>query len=673
MAALSAAQVRAILDEGALGRDNAFDILVALGRLSCLAERENARELLLRLLHQRDQLPDPLVPLLESLIREHGLFHYLTDHDSLCLADRLALEAHRADGPLGAELVFHTGQSLVYDHLVNGENVVLSAATSFGKSPVVDAYLDASGFGNAVLMVTTSMEVDRTRRRLRCLTGQGRYELITHSSQARGPRNLLILTPERLLGFGALPPIEFFAVDGFHLLDPSHCGWAHSDRTRCNQLNIAFDRLRATGAQYCLIGPRITALDRVSERALRARFVTTGYTTVVADIDRHHADHDAVADLVAGECERAGPGTIVLCRSPEHTSEVARWLLDRGVAPRSGGPSGTEVASAADWVARAYHPDWVVTRALRAGVSIQHGRLPGGLGGHLTRLFEEGRIPYLLVGGALVEGVDIAARTIVLLHHTLAGKHDDHFTSANVRVPSGRRFDHHVGRVVVVNPEPTLADLTVEIPVLSQSRRAGVEVLLHLSHDRLTEESRDRLAPYLRQEDLSVTTLRANRGVEPAAQLAPPGRSAQSRTATAQHWTGPAPLRASTRPTFSEKCCSTWSVGPMSSRPRADSPAGSISCAAIAATSMPWSRTEPRGARSSIEPSTTTCASSRTTPGPRCRSPSPPSRPSDETCWAPAPRSVRPARSPTSSRTSSDRRTPWPSRSSACRSRSWPR
>ncbi|MGL5827567.1 MAG: DEAD/DEAH box helicase [Nocardioides sp.] len=540
MAALSLTEARRILDGRSLDEINAFDVLATLGRVSCLEDRNAARDLLIRVLDQRDHVPDPLLPLLQSLVREHGLFPYLTDHQSLYLADRLALEAHRPDGELGAELVFHAEQSLVYDRLMDGENVVLSAPTSFGKSLVVDAYLDAAGFTNAVVIVPTIALMDETRRRLRKLAKPEGYKVITHSSQELGARNILVMTQERLLEYGDLPPIDFFVIDEFYKLDPSH------GESRSSQLNMAFDRLRRTGAQYYLLGPNITALDEVSDAALQATFISTGFTTVATDVDRHHATKDEAPDLLAEECRAAGPGTIVFCSSPERAGKVAQWLLDRSVGLSPETDEAAELADAADWVAQTYHRDWIVAKALKAGIGIHHGRLPRALGQHMVRLFNEGRLPYLLVTSTLIEGVNTAARTVIVLDHTIARKKYDYFTFANIRGRSGRMFQHYVGRVVVFNPEPKPADLTVEIPIVSQSRQASVEVLLHLPDDQLTDESRMRIAPYLDQDSVRVETLRANRGVKLDAQIqaARTMAAAHRRYRDALHWNGSYPTTA---------------------------------------------------------------------------------------------------------------------------------
>ncbi len=359
---------------------NAFDVLGAIGRAAVDPDlRHDAREALIRVLDQSDAVPANLLGLVQTLVREYGLFPYLTQPEALSLAERIAMDLHRPDGALGQEMVFHSAQSLVYERLMLGENVVLSAPTSFGKSKVVDAYLDASDFTNAAVVVPTIALMDETRRRLSKLTGDDPYKIITHASQSPGTRNLYVMTQERLLEYGDLPPLDFFVIDEFYKLDP-----AHSDG-RSSQLNIAFDRLRRTGAQFYLLGPNITALDRVSDQTLQATFIHTDFTTVATDIERVRATKDETPDALADVCREVGPGTIIFCRSPKRTREVADWLLDRdiGFASAERHPRATftsddvaAVTAAADWTGRAYHRDWVVTRALSAGIGIHHGRLP---------------------------------------------------------------------------------------------------------------------------------------------------------------------------------------------------------------------------------------------------------------------------------------------------------
>ncbi|RFU19309.1 DEAD/DEAH box helicase [Geodermatophilus marinus] len=238
-------EARGLVARGDLAGNNTFDVLVAVARRGSVGDRDQARELLIRLLARRNKIPPGADGLLQALVREHGLYPYLRDVVELSVADRLAYEAHRPESMTDDRIVFHTEQALVYERLLAGENVVLSAPTSFGKSLVVDAILARQDFRNAAVVVPTIALMDECRRRMSRL--DHKYKIVTHGSQALEARNLFVMTQERLLEVRELPPLDFFVIDEFYKLDP-----AHSDE-RSNRLNIVFHRLLNTGAQYYLL------------------------------------------------------------------------------------------------------------------------------------------------------------------------------------------------------------------------------------------------------------------------------------------------------------------------------------------------------------------------------------------------------------------------------------
>jgi replicative superfamily II helicase len=160
-------------------------------------------------------------------------------------------------GPLDLpeeDLVFHRIQAEVYRRLLDGENVVLSAPTSFGKSLVIDALISSGNYRNIVVVVPTIALIDETRRRLSRFSPE--YKLITHVSQPLADRNLLLLTQERVLDLAELPDVDLFVIDEFYKLSPDRDGGL--DRTYL--LNQAFQRLYRTGAQFYFLGPNIQAL-----------------------------------------------------------------------------------------------------------------------------------------------------------------------------------------------------------------------------------------------------------------------------------------------------------------------------------------------------------------------------------------------------------------------------
>ena len=214
---MTVADLRAALKDARLLPRNAFAVLSSIARLLGRDPHEPAhQELVLRALEKRE-LFGQSAHVLDALVREVGLFPYI-DPQTLSGPDLVAYEFHRPIG-MEDEIVFHRPQAEVYRHLLNGENVVLSAPTSFGKSLVIDAVVAAGRFKNILIVVPTIALIDETRRRL-TQRARDSYHEITHASQRLGDRNIFILTQERALDLKDIENIDFFVIDEFYKLAP---------------------------------------------------------------------------------------------------------------------------------------------------------------------------------------------------------------------------------------------------------------------------------------------------------------------------------------------------------------------------------------------------------------------------------------------------------------------
>lgn len=132
--AVTMADARQILREPVLAGGTVFDVLVAIAHHGAAADMDQAREMLIRVLDRRDDVPAGLQRMMQGLVREHGLFPYLRAVVGLPLADRLALEVHRPSRALSDDFVFHSQQALVYERLIAGESVVLSAPPASARA-----------------------------------------------------------------------------------------------------------------------------------------------------------------------------------------------------------------------------------------------------------------------------------------------------------------------------------------------------------------------------------------------------------------------------------------------------------------------------------------------------------------------------------------------------------
>ncbi len=459
------------------------------------------RSMVIRCLEYRSELNGEAA-VLDALVRKLGLFPYVPENAPLSSADALALEAHRSPAP-GGEVVFHAMQAAIYWRLLDGQNVILSAPTSFGKSLIIDALLLSGRYRNLLVVVPTLALIDETRRRFARYGTD--YKLITHGSQGLSEKNVFVLTQERLIEREDLPNLDFFAIDEFYKLA--------GNEERAELLNRVFYRLRKSGAQYYLLGPNIEGLDEALPEALRQEFLLTEDTTVALEVERVSAGEDQDAALL-DLCNRLDEPTLIFASSPAKAHAVAATLLDGGLQRSDG-----SLASAVDWSAENYHPDWLVGRALAAGIGIHHGQLPRSLGQFMVRAFEEGRISFLICTSTLIEGVNTQAKNVVVLDDKISNRRIDFFTFNNILGRGGRMFRHFTGRVFLFHDQPSEELFRVDIPILSQGEDAPTGLLLHVDPDDLHGSSQDRLAPLLEQQLLPREVLEANTGIPPEQQI----------------------------------------------------------------------------------------------------------------------------------------------------------
>lgn len=353
------------------------DVFVEVSEIAA-ASRDPAREaegrdLLIRLLdrHLHDSYGD-LAPLVNTLCARFGLQPYRLDAEPESEIEALAVALHESpDGSTGTPYLF-SKQLEVYQRLIAGESVILSAPTSFGKSALLDELLASGKWEQVVIIVPTIALIDETRRRISKFRDQ--YEIVTHAAEhARvvGPKALYVLTQERFLELPEIP-VDLFVIDEFYKLSP---GRAHDSRQTL--LNIAWRRLLATGAQYYLTGPNIASLSEHLDDELRTRLLVTDFRTVAVDFF-DWSSVAAVGRLEHLRRHRSGLDNplLVFVSAKGRAEEVALALSNQAVtrAPKTG-PTASEVA---DWLASEVDSEWAISgrRSITRGASAtRRGRM----------------------------------------------------------------------------------------------------------------------------------------------------------------------------------------------------------------------------------------------------------------------------------------------------------
>lgn len=483
-----------------------FQQLANISRLAAHPGSESqARDAFIRFLNEYDGW-NQIAPAVDAMAIRLGLFPYVDAAPAeLSEQHALAVAYHSPISFRDKRFTFHREQQHIYERLLDGESLVLSAPTSFGKSAIIDALVLAQRWRNIVLIVPTIALIDETRRRIASLGSP--YVIISHPSQVRGEVNIFVLTQERYLELSELIQVDLFIIDEFYKL-----GSGGLDDQRRATLNIAWRQLRSTGAQYYLIGPNISSIDPDVDPEVRDRMVVSDFNTVVVDVEDRSSRLDQIGDLKHFLGEEAGGPTLIFVGVPKRAAELAEEIA----VHKSEDPLVQAVAS---WIGEHYDPEWFVVSALRGGVGTHTGPMPRSLQRAMVRLFEMGKLQSLVCTSTLIEGVNTVAKNVVIFEKKIDQKPIDYFTFSNIRGRAGRMLKHFVGRVVSYSPPPESVASEVDIPIESQSNLASLATLVQLPVSELSDHSRERLAETFEQRILSLKTIRGNKGLDPDRQI----------------------------------------------------------------------------------------------------------------------------------------------------------
>ncbi|MBS8239748.1 MAG: helicase-related protein [Marinobacter sp.] len=466
------------------------------------AEETVARELVLRALDKKDAFGE-FRHILDAFTRQVGLFPYLT-RENLNIRDLIAYELHRPTDQ--SEIVFNRVQAEVFRRLDVGENVILSAPTSFGKSRILDAIISTGRHKNIAVVVPTIALIDETRRRL----AEANYEqkIVTQVTQRSSESNIFVFTAERLIAYPDLPQIDFFVIDEFYKIDN-----LEEDDTRTVALNQAFYRLFKGGGQFYLLGPSIRQIPTGVETRFNCTFIHTDFSTVVTELHTVDGEGDDTERLKKLAEDISGQ-TLIYCQSPKRANEIVESLVDSGISA-----SEKSFDDEYEWLSNHFHPEWIFQRALKFGIGLHHGRLPRSLGQYIVREFNEGHIKFLVCTSTLIEGVNTSAKNVIVVDRNIGNQPYNFFTFNNIRGRSGRMFQHFIGNVYLFNQPPQEELPLVDFPVFTQGDNVPESLLIQMDEVDLNTKSKNRIAGYLDQSVLPIDLLKINSSIDPADQI----------------------------------------------------------------------------------------------------------------------------------------------------------
>ena len=421
-----------------------------------------ARNELIKLLdfHVRNEIE--YSPLVNHLIRETGLYPYL-NADTANWEDRFVYEIFKVDIG-GKQSTLHREQSSLLKRLVNGENIAVSAPTSFGKSFVIDAFISIINPNNVVIIVPTIALTDETRRRL-YKKFANKYKIITTTEVELAEKNIFIFPQERAMSYvNKIESIDILIIDEFYKASAVY------DKSRSPSLLKAIIKLGLKANQKYFLAPNITSIgDNVFTQDML--FVDKlGFNTVYLDRFEKYKEIEGdkiEKELQKGEIllnilEETKTKSLIYAASYPQIDKVSNLLNER--LPISDKPLLIDFAN---WLTINYGANWKLTNLVKRGVGIHNGQLHRSISQIQVKLFEEQEgLSNIISTSSIIEGVNTSAENVIIWRNRKSGGNSilDSFTYKNIIGRGGRMFKYFIGKIYLLEPPPPDGATQLDIP-----------------------------------------------------------------------------------------------------------------------------------------------------------------------------------------------------------------
>jgi hypothetical protein len=111
----------------------------------------------------------------------------------------------------------------------------------------------------------------------------------------------------------------------------------------------------------------------------------------------------------------------------------------------------------------------------------------------------------LICTSTLIEGVNTAAKSVLIYDKTIANRPYDFFTFSNIRGRAGRLGKHHVGQVYLFHEPPNQEDVEVTAPLFGDLDDGPDEFVVHMDEEDVSPAVSER-----------ITDMAARVGLDPA-------------------------------------------------------------------------------------------------------------------------------------------------------------
>ncbi|MDW5290924.1 DEAD/DEAH box helicase [Formosa sp. PL04] len=410
-----------------------------------------ARNGVIHLLHDLKENNIQYDELVNHLIREVGLYQYI-DETSSNWSDRFAKESFKVN--TGNEFqTIHFEQSSILKHLLKGDNIALSAPTSFGKSFIIDAFIANKKPNNVVIIVPTISLTDETRKRINKKFGN-EYKIITTPNIKPSDKNIFIFPQERAITYSnIIEEIDLLIIDEFYKISKVN------DKERAVKLQEALIKLDRKSKQKYFLAPNI--------KSIKDNPFTDGMIPIVKlDFNTVVLEHHKLYKKINKDEELKKEFILKICSSDKNLIYAALYKeihkLQQLFISKFEDVNNEKLIEFSNWLKANYDPDWDLANLILKGIGIHNGRLHRSITQYQVLLFddENSGLNSLISTSSLIEGVNTSAKNVIIwsIKSGHANSNLTPLSYKNIKGRAGRMFKHFVGNVYEL-VEPKLKNM----------------------------------------------------------------------------------------------------------------------------------------------------------------------------------------------------------------------
>lgn len=438
------------------------EIFEECAQINALIENSNkaeARSMVINLLDKLRRDGNEYTPLINHVIREVGLFPYI-DPKTALWEDQVVVEAFKANVGDEAPVTLHSAQSHVLKRLLLGDNIAVSAPTSFGKSFIVDAFIAIRQPENVVMIVPTIALADETRRRIEHKFSH-KYKIITTTDATITERNIFIFPQERSFAYlDKLEKIDMLIVDEFYKASSMF------DDDRSSSLLSAIIELGRISRQKYYLAPNIHKIaDNVFTQGMQFMRLTDFKTVITkaAKIYEKRRSDENVDEFkknnLVNILQNNTAKTLVYAGSYNNINKVSTILADNLPYKET-----SLLRDFNDWLKVNYGDSFSLCQLSERGIGIHNGKMHRSLSQIQVKLFEctEG-LDTIISTSSIIEGVNTQAEQVIVWSNKNGSHKFDYFTYRNIIGRAGRMFKYFVGKVYLLEEPPVQENTTLTI------------------------------------------------------------------------------------------------------------------------------------------------------------------------------------------------------------------